>query len=150
MSATATRYPVRVVEFARRLYETGKTISEVREALRKRGYTPAKMTVIHWCIPELRDSHNAKKRYGVYASCRGRGPRTRRKPAWMAIRERLRHLRSLGLTFTAITALANDDYGLSLTVEQTRAILNDTLHPVSVRKLLSGQEIGRGRVREAA
>lgn len=149
MSATAVRYPVRAIEFARRLYEEqGKTISEVREALRKRGFTPAKTTVIHWCIPEVRDSHNAKSRTGIYPSCRGRGPRTRRKPAWMAIREQMRHWRSLSLPFTAVASLTNDAFNLELSAEHTRGILNDTLHPTTIKKLLSGQPTGRGRVSE--
>lgn len=115
-----TRYPARVIEFARRLHEDGGyTIPEVIEALSRKGYHPSRSTVILWCRPEVREAHNLKQKAKLYPNRR----RQAAAGAWWAKHRRMRELRAAGLSFRSIAAVMRLDYGVEITEEQARYLL---------------------------
>lgn len=136
-------YPPKVVEFARRMYEGGKKPPEIKVALERHGYSPGLTTIRYWVDDELRANHMRKKRDGLYPSWR-LNARERRIPVWEARRRRLVELREVGLSFSSIAKVANHDFGLELTTEQVRGMINRTLHSQSIRAGLEGRRIRRG------
>lgn len=140
-AAKGRRYPVKVVEFARRLHEDGRSITDIQLALGRLGHRPARSTVMFWVDPDYREIHNLRTRLRAYPHGRQR----QQRKAWWMKRQRMEELRSAGLSFTAVANVMNLDFGLALNHEQARGILNGTLADASTRALLEGKRIRRGR-----
>lgn len=141
-AARGRRYPVNAIEFARRLYDDGKTIAEVRAALARHGYYPSHKSVVHWCEPEVREAFNLRRNHKLWP----RDQRRRRETEWQVKRERMERLREAGLTFSAIAKVINLDFGLELDAEQARGILRGRIGSQATRLLLSGEKLSRGRI----
>lgn len=126
---TGRRYPAAVAEFARQLYASGAQLAEVRAALARRGYRPAKNTVILWCNGEAREAANVARR-GFPGAQKGkiRSAETRLR--------RMRKLREIGLTDAAIAAVMNHDFSTSLTKESVRYLLTDRVGTRAIRRHL--------------
>jgi hypothetical protein len=115
------RYPANVSEFARRLYEEGRTVPEVRAALARRGLNPTRSTVLYWCRPDAREAHNFRNRHRRYPAGRQR----QQEMVWWAKYKRLRELRDAGLSYSAIAKLATLDFGADLSADQARYMLQN-------------------------
>lgn len=119
-SAEEVSYPVKVQEFARRLYEDGGwRICEIRGALAKRGYFPSQSTVSRWCSPELAEADRIKKRQALYPHLKGRKVTL----PWEVKLQRMHELRNAGLSFHAVAKVMKLDYGIELDRHQSEAIL---------------------------
>lgn len=129
--STATRYPARCHEFARRLYEDGRTIDEILALLARYGHHPAKSTVVYWCKPEAKRRHALKQRQRLYPA-----KRQPRGAIWWAKYRRMRELREAGLSHASIAKVIRLDYGDELTGEQIRHLL-DRGGPNSAKRVLS-------------
>ncbi len=126
-------YPGNVREFARRLHEqNGWTGYRIRLALKLRGYTPlpAEATIKGWIDEDYREERNRRRRKGRPF------PRTRMR-AWRGRLERMRELREIGISYTAIAALMSHDFEeIDLSEEQVRSILQGKVQQQTVQRLL--------------
>lgn len=132
-SSKGRKYPANVSEFARRLYESGLSLTQVQLALARQGYRPARSTVTYWCDPEAYEAHNLRNKRRLYPHGR---TRTRTLP-WQVKQRRMMALREAGLSFTAICKVMALDFGLSIDHEQVRRIINGTVSVSTTRRLLS-------------
>jgi hypothetical protein len=131
-----TRYPVKVMRFAQRMDEEGKTNAEIRAGLARLGYWPSRDTVVRWVDPEHAEYTRVRQR-------RGRRPHISRRRAWRYRLDRLRALRELELSYTALAKLMNFDFGLELTEHQVRSILREWVGERTVQRCLTPEGVRR-------
>lgn len=130
-----TRYPAKCHIFARRLWDDGRTIPEIREALAKVGYHPTRDAVVRWVDPERHEAYKARQRLNNAAA----GVKV--KSAWWAKRRRMRQLREAGLSYSAIAKVMNLDYGTDLDAERARYLLKQSTRPEFVLKRASREAV---------
>lgn len=133
---TQRRYSPRLVEFVRRLGEHGYRTCEAEAAVAKLGVAPrpSRDTIKRWLDPDREEAMRMARRKGNLP-----GPRPRVAWTWQRRLERMRTLRELGLSFTALAAVMNHDYGLELTESKVRGIFNDIVSEKTVRKLMGAK-----------
>lgn len=132
--ARSETYPPKITEFARRLYAdgAGKSISDIRTALEKRGYTPKRDTIRYWVDDEYREEKlHRQRRY------RPHGPPPKR--GWRLRLDRMEELRhKVRLSYRDIARLMSHDYkDLDLSGCQVEHILKCDTKPRTIRRLLS-------------
>lgn len=133
-------YPANVREFARRLHhDNGWTVSRIIAALAKRGHHPAHNTVLAWVDEDYAEARRRATRIAMRRK-NGGGPgrltRRRQHPADMRL-QRMRDLRSVGLSYRAIAALLSFDFeDVEISAEQVRAIFNGRLSQSTARQLV--------------
>jgi hypothetical protein len=140
MSAAKTKgnpaYPPRILEFSRRLYADGEghSISAIRMALAKRGYTPSHSTILCWVDDEYREERLRRQR-------RYRPPGPAHRRGWQWRLERMKELREeVNLSTASIARLMSHDFnGVKLTRHQVETILTGKVSTKTARRLLYPQ-----------
>lgn len=122
-------HPSNVVARARTLHEAGWRCGEIPAILhRELGVCPHEVTVRRWIDPDYAEAQKLSKE---------RSGRQMRKWGWRSRLRRLRELREIGLSFSAIAALMSHDFGLELSERQAEAIAKGTCIEATVKRLLA-------------
>lgn len=142
MNNRRRRYPPKLIEFVRRLGEQGYRTVEAEAAVRKLGTDPmpTRETIHRWLDPDYWEAHRMKQRKGSLP-----GPRPTHSHTWQRKLERLRELRSIGLTYKAVALVMNHDYGLILTEDSARAVCTERFPDDSLKEVMEGRVLRRGR-----
>lgn len=125
-------YPPRIQEFARRLYADGegRSINEIREALKRRGYTPKRETILYWVDEEFKAAHLHRQR-------KYRPPGPARRKGWQLRLERMEELkRDAALSASATARVMKLDFGVDLSRHQVETILAGRCQPKTARRVL--------------
>lgn len=131
------RYPTEMMELVCQMAQGGFTPHRIQGKLRAAGLpVPSRDTLKRWTDADYDEVMHDRRRIG-YAG-RVTGPVGKR--GWGRRLERLRVLRSCGVSYFALANIARQDFSLELTEDQVRGILKGATSEERTRQLLSAKD----------
>ena len=115
--STGRRHPMKLIRFARELYENGRSVDEIRHACAKYGPMPARSTVQTWVSEERRERRLMQQRLRWRTANPNMSEPDR---AIDVVSRRMRQLREAGLPYTHISSVLELDFGVRIHHERIR------------------------------